>query len=113
MTKIKLTMLTAAILLLPFFAAVPLQAQNLPLLKRLLETRGCPRCDLFGVSLNRADLFGANLSGAILSRADLIDADLTAADLMEANLNNAPHSSGFEWCQPQRCRPQRSRLERC
>jgi len=85
MTKIQLTVLTAAILILPFFAAIPLKAQNLSLLQRLLETRGCPGCDLFGASLSRADLFGVNLSGAILSRADLIEADLTGADLMEAN----------------------------
>ncbi|MCZ0900284.1 pentapeptide repeat-containing protein, partial [Microcoleus sp. HI-ES] len=95
MTKIKLKILTAAIMLLPFCAALPLQAQNLSLVKRLLETRGCPGCDLFGASLSRADLFGASLSRATLSRADLVDADLTAADLMEANLNNANMRNAF------------------
>jgi BTB/POZ domain-containing protein KCTD9 len=63
-------------------------------LKRLLETKQCPGCDLSsadlrGANLSYADLRGANLSNANLSNADLRGANLTGANLTKANLKGA------------------------
>lgn len=59
-------------------------------LKRLLETKQCPGCDLTnadlrGANLRYADLRGADLRGANLSNADLRGANLTGAKLTNAN----------------------------
>jgi len=67
--------------------------------KRLLDTKECPGCNLSGVdlankaltfvNLSNANLSGANLSGANLSGADLSNTNLTNADLKGAKLNGA------------------------
>ncbi|WP_242034001.1 serine/threonine-protein kinase [Coleofasciculus sp. FACHB-542] len=61
------------------------------LVRQLLETNHCDRCDLSYVHLSRADLSnayltGANLRDAYLRGANLIGADLTGADLRNAYL---------------------------
>jgi uncharacterized protein YjbI with pentapeptide repeats len=66
-------------------------------LKRLEETKMCPKCDLtdaplsntylFGVLLTGADLTDAKLPGANLHEAYLQDAKLSGADLTDANLS--------------------------
>ena len=53
-------------------------------LKRLKETKECPKCDL-----SKADLYGAKLQWAYLEGANLTDADLKGANLKEANLDRA------------------------
>lgn len=53
-------------------------------LKRLLETKQCPGCNL-----SYADLRGANLSYADLRGANLSYADLRGANLTGANLRGA------------------------
>jgi len=53
-------------------------------LKRLRETKNCPKCDLQGAKLQGADLFGADLRNA-----NLRNAELQGADLREANLSGA------------------------
>ncbi|MEE4135044.1 MAG: pentapeptide repeat-containing protein, partial [Desulforhopalus sp.] len=83
-------------------------------LQKLINTRGCPGCDLADLNLTRLDLSATNLQGADLSRsrmhltnlaganlqksdlrgaqfggADLGDADLRGADLRGANLDGA------------------------
>jgi len=72
---------------------------DIPSLKKLLDTKKCPNCDLSKVNLSGAnlteanlggaDLSGANLSLANLTKADLSGAELTKADLSDANLNGA------------------------
>lgn len=68
-------------------------------IKRLVDTKECPGCNLSGanlanktltfVNLSNANLSGANLSGARLIGADLSSANLTNADLKGAKLNGA------------------------
>ena len=68
-------------------------------IKRLLDTKECPGCNLSGANLANAkltfanflnaNLSGANLSGASLIGADLSNANLTNADLKGAQLNGA------------------------
>ena len=58
-------------------------------LQRLVETNGCPACDLAGAVLNRIDLSGANLEGANLAGTRLYLADLSGANLRNANLQSA------------------------
>ena len=67
---------------------------DIPSLKKLLDTKKCPNCDLSEANLKdtdlmRADLSGANLNGADLNGADLRGANLKGADLTGANLNGA------------------------
>ena len=57
--------------------------------KKLLETKKCPNCDLSGANLSKAYLIGAELSGANLSEADLSEANLIGANLIGANLGEA------------------------
>ncbi|MFB2975836.1 pentapeptide repeat-containing protein [Microseira sp. BLCC-F43] len=61
------------------------------LVKQLLETKECLRCNLPGANLSSADLkavnlAGANLQGAKLEGAYLVGANLDKANLTEANL---------------------------
>ena len=58
-------------------------------LKKLLDTKKCPTCDLSYANLSGANLSGANLSGANLSKANLSKANLSKANLSEANLRYA------------------------
>ena len=67
---------------------------DIPSLKKLLDTKKCPNCDLSkanlsGENLSGADLYGANLSNADLSEANLKGAVLNGADLSGAHLNGA------------------------
>ena len=62
---------------------------DIPSLKKLLDTKKCPNCDLSKANLSGADLNRANLSGANLSDANLSLANLTKANLSNANLSNA------------------------
>jgi uncharacterized protein YjbI with pentapeptide repeats len=57
-------------------------------LKRLLETKQCPGCDLTSADLRGANLRYADLRGASLSNANLSNADLRGANLTGANLTN-------------------------
>ena len=57
---------------------------DIPSLKKLLDTKKCPNCDL-----SKANLKGANLSGADLNRANLSDANLSEANLSDADLYGA------------------------
>ncbi|MGC1394498.1 MAG: pentapeptide repeat-containing protein [Coleofasciculaceae cyanobacterium] len=67
--------------------------------KRLLDTKECPGCNLSGanlankvltfVNLSNANLSGANLTGARLIGADLSNTNLTNANLKGAKLNGA------------------------
>ena len=56
--------------------------------RRLLETKECPRCNLSGADLAEADLTRANLEGANLTGANLEGAKLGRAYLLGANLDN-------------------------
>jgi len=58
-------------------------------LKKLLETKECPKCDLSGVNLTGANLIKANLNEANLKKATLLSAKLNLANLSSANLTNA------------------------
>ncbi len=58
-------------------------------LRRLLETKECPGCDLSGAPLEGADLRDAELLGANLSDADLWGANLFGAYLSNADLTGA------------------------
>ncbi len=58
-------------------------------LNTLVQTNGCPGCDLSGANLNRMSLSGANLEGANLFGAKIFLADLTRANLKNANLKRA------------------------
>ena len=72
---------------------------DIPSLKKLLDTKKCPNCDLSKINLSvanlteanlgGADLSGANLSLANLTKANLGGAELTKADLSDANLSGA------------------------
>ncbi len=67
---------------------------DIPSLKKLLDTKKCPDCDLSkenlsGADLNRANLSRANLSYTILRDADLYEANLSDANLSDANLSDA------------------------
>ncbi len=54
--------------------------------KKLKETKSCPRCDLADAQLRAMDLTGANLTGANLTGATLYGANLAGADLTGAKL---------------------------
>jgi hypothetical protein len=58
-------------------------------LKKLLDTKKCPNCDLSKVNLKGADLSRANLKNANLSGANLYGANLSNANLKKANLSGA------------------------
>ena len=58
-------------------------------LKKLLDTKICPLCDLSKANLSGANLSGADLKGANLNGADLTGADLKGVFLTGANLSNA------------------------
>ena len=76
---------------------------DIPSLKKLLDTKKCPNCDLSKANLKGANLRGANLSGANLSNANLSNANLNGAnlnkaDLSKANLNKANLSkANLKW----------------
>ncbi len=57
--------------------------------KKLKETKSCPRCDLADAQLRAMDLTGANLTGANLTGATLYGANLTGANLSRAKLFKA------------------------
>ena len=59
------------------------------LVKQLLETKECLRCNLPGANLSSADLKGVNLEGANLAGANLQGAKLEGAYLVGANLDKA------------------------
>ncbi len=59
------------------------------LVKRLLETNECPKCDLSGVELRDADLRGAELTDADLEGANLQGANLSKANVEEIDLEGA------------------------
>jgi uncharacterized protein YjbI with pentapeptide repeats len=85
------TMLLATLCLTAPAKATSYESEHL---KRLLETKQCPGCDLTnadlrGANLNYADLRGADLSYANLSNADLRGANLTGAKLTKAILKGA------------------------
>ena len=69
--------------------SLPLQAENLSHLNKLLLSKQCNKCDLRGSGLVMADLVGANLTGANLVNANLSQANLTGANLTGANLTGA------------------------
>ena len=55
----------------------------------LMQTNGCPECNLQGADLNRMELSGADLSGADLSGATFFLTNLSGANLTGANLRDA------------------------
>ena len=62
---------------------------DIPSLKKLLDTKKCPNCDLSKANLSGVDLSKANLKNANLSGANLYDANLSNANLKRANLSGA------------------------
>lgn len=84
----KRKLLTTTILLISISLTAPAKATSYEAahLKRLLETKQCPGCDLRNADLRGANLSYADLRGANLSNADLRGANLTGADLRGANL---------------------------
>ena len=58
-------------------------------LKKLLDTKKCPNCDLSKANLSGVDLSKANLKNANLSGANLYGANLSNANLKKANLSGA------------------------
>jgi len=62
---------------------------DIPSVKKLLDTKKCPNCDLSYANLKGANLRGANLSEANLTKANLSGADLYGAELSGANLRGA------------------------
>ena len=62
---------------------------DIPSLKKLLDTKKCPNCDLSQANLSGANLTEANLGGADLSGANLSGANLSEANLKEVNLTGA------------------------
>lgn len=87
---VALPVVTVCSLMLVHIPAV--QAVNEDDLKRLIETKDCPGCDLEGADLRRLDLSGANLEGANLREANffysiLDGANLSGADLRSTNLS--------------------------
>ncbi len=69
--------------------SLPLQAENLSHLNKLLASKQCHQCDLSSSGLVMADLVGADLTGANLVNANLSQANLTGANLTGANLTGA------------------------
>jgi uncharacterized protein YjbI with pentapeptide repeats len=67
----------------------PVKAPDETFVKKLLETKVCPGCDLTGADLSNADLNGATLDGAILRGAQLREAKLNGAHLDDADLSGA------------------------
>ncbi|WP_407650760.1 pentapeptide repeat-containing protein [Aerosakkonema funiforme] len=59
------------------------------LIRQLLETGQCVRCNLSGANLTDLDLSNLNLSGANLSGANLSGANLSGTNLSDANLSGA------------------------
>ncbi len=62
--------------------------------KELALTGDCPRCDLSGKKLEKANLAGADLSRAVfrkakLKKANLAGCNLTGADLRQSDLSHA------------------------
>lgn len=66
--------------------SAPAHAQDTSLVRQLLETRSCQKCDLSGANLSNLDLSHTNLQGANLSRANLSQTNLSDANLTGANL---------------------------
>ncbi|NEQ52468.1 MAG: pentapeptide repeat-containing protein [Leptolyngbya sp. SIO3F4] len=64
------------------------EAVNEDDLKRLLETKECPGCNLQEADLRRLDLSGANLEGANLKNANFFYAILDGANLSGADLGS-------------------------
>ena len=62
---------------------------DIPSLKKLLDTKKCPNCDLSKANLSGRDLSKANLKNANLSGANLYGANLSNANLKKANLSGA------------------------
>ena len=58
-------------------------------LDKLWKTNQCPKCDLAGALLSKADLRNSNLAGANLQGIDLRWAKLNSANLQGANLRGA------------------------
>ena len=97
-------LLATTVVITTLSVAATATAANPDHVKRLRETKECPKCDLSGADLRGANLSfailvdadlrgaklqGANLSNADLSRANLSQADLTGANLTQAYLTNA------------------------
>src|SRR4028119_890201 len=75
-----------ALLLAPqWLVASALREEPKPV-RRLRETRECPKCNLRGANLESTYLRDANLRRANLSNANLRSADLSGAYLSDANL---------------------------
>jgi uncharacterized protein YjbI with pentapeptide repeats len=70
-------------------SALPVRAENLEDVRRLLSTRECNQCELSGTGLVTSNLAGAKLNGANLSGANLSQSNLSGADLSGANLAGA------------------------
>ena len=70
---------------------------DIPSLKKLLDTKKCPNCDLSKINLSVANLTEANLGGADLSGANLSLANLTKANLGGADLSGANLSDAILW----------------
>ncbi|MBW4520785.1 MAG: pentapeptide repeat-containing protein [Scytolyngbya sp. HA4215-MV1] len=90
----KPSVLAAFAFLATLYIINPVEAANPDHIRRLLETNGCPGCNLSyanlrGTNLSYADLRRSNLSYADLSYANLSYADLRGADLRKANLFGA------------------------
>ena len=62
---------------------------DIPSLKKLLDTKKCPNCDLSKANLSGKNLKGANLYAADLSYTNLTNANLRGANLSGANLSEA------------------------
>lgn len=92
--NMKREILTVAALLMPYYLAMPVKADNPEHVQRLMATNQCEFCDLSGASftgsdLSNAKLKGANLANANLSGVILANTDFTGANLANANLSNA------------------------
>lgn len=59
------------------------------LVKHLLQTKGCTRCDLEGANLQGADLAEARMEGVDLQGANLQGANLSEAEAEEVDLEGA------------------------
>jgi hypothetical protein len=57
--------------------------------KKLLELRSCPKCDLRGADLRGSYLRLVDLNGADLSGADLSGANLIGANIKKDGIKNA------------------------
>lgn len=74
----KTRVLAISALLITVPLAISASAANPVHVKRLVETKECPKCDLSGAKLGNADLSGANLNsanlrGAVLSSTELFN----------------------------------------